>query len=220
MIYKQIFPNDELQKYIRSFWIMEGSVLDHSPKTFKIIADGCPGLIFQENPNSFSDNGKKILPQLFLHGLTTNHFEKTVKGDFINISIHFKPTALKSIFGIDANELTNSYTDINLLNNSSLTEQLINTTLTEKRIEVLSLFLIENLRRNQKYKPEKIQHALDLLKQENPITSLQKIQRELHLSERSLERLFKQDIGISPKLFARISRFQILQLKVRILLRN
>lgn len=38
--------------------------------------------------------------------------------------------------------------------------------------------------------------------------SLDKIQSELNLSERSLERIFKADIGISPKLFFRINRFQ------------
>ena len=37
---------------------------------------------------------------------------------------------------------------------------------------------------------------------------LHKIQSELNLSERSLERIFKADIGISPKLFFRINRFQ------------
>jgi len=35
--------------------------------------------------------------------------------------------------------------------------------------------------------------------------SLPTIQNELSLSERSLERYFKQHIGISPKLFARIN---------------
>jgi AraC-like DNA-binding protein len=34
------------------------------------------------------------------------------------------------------------------------------------------------------------------------------LQRELQLSERTLERKFKQAVGISPKLFARIARFQ------------
>ena len=35
-----------------------------------------------------------------------------------------------------------------------------------------------------------------------------KIQSELNISERSLERIFKTNVGISPKLFFRICRFQ------------
>ncbi|HTJ51790.1 MAG TPA: AraC family transcriptional regulator [Cyclobacteriaceae bacterium] len=209
MKYQQILPTEQLRKYIRGFWTMEGSVSEVSPKTFKIIADGCPGLIFQENVNSFSDSNKKLLPKLFLHGLTTNHSEKTVKGNFRNISIHFKPTALKSIFGIDAHELTDNYTDLNSLCNINLTEQLANATSTGKRIEILTLFLIESLERNQEQKIEKTHYALDLLQKENSPTSLQKIQQALNISERSLERMFKENIGVSPKLFARIARFQM-----------
>jgi len=209
MKYQQILPSEQLQKYIRSFWIMEGSVSEVSTKTFKIIADGCPGLIFQENVNSCLDNNSNLLPQLFLHGLTTNHSEKTVKGNFRNISIHFKPTALKSFFGIDANELTDTYTDLNLACVSNVSEKLVNTTSTERRIEILTSFLIDNLKQNLKLKIEKTHYALDLLYKENSIPALQRIQSELNISERSLERMFKQNIGISPKLFARIVRFQM-----------
>jgi AraC-like DNA-binding protein len=38
--------------------------------------------------------------------------------------------------------------------------------------------------------------------------TVKELQSELNLSERSLERRFKQHIGISPKLFTRICRFQ------------
>lgn len=38
--------------------------------------------------------------------------------------------------------------------------------------------------------------------------SLRQIQKDLNLSERSLERLFQKYIGVSPKLYSRICRFQ------------
>lgn len=208
MEYQQIPPAEKLQKYIRGFWILEGHSSEVSPKTFKIIADGCPGMIFQENAYSFSDSNNHFMPHLLLHGLTTNHSEKKVKGNFRNISIHFKPSALKSVFGIDANELTNNYVDFNLLYGSSLTTQLLSVASTEKRVELLSSFLTESLNRNRQRENQKIHHALDLLLQQKAGTSLQKIQSELNISERTLERIFKQHVGISPKLFARIARFQ------------
>ena len=57
----------------------------------------------------------------------------------------------------------------------------------------------------RKIENENINFATTLL--QNGL-SLQKIQQELNISERTLERFFKQHIGISPKLYARISRFQ------------
>jgi len=38
---------------------------------------------------------------------------------------------------------------------------------------------------------------------------LKDLQQKLRMTERSLERRFKQAIGISPKLFGRICRFQV-----------
>jgi AraC-like DNA-binding protein len=208
MKYQKILPTRQLQKYVRDFWVMEGHVSEQLPKTFKIIADGCPGMIFQENVTSFYGNYGKQLPQLFIHGLTTNHSEKIVKGNFHNISIHFKPTALRSIFGIDANGLTNQYIDINLLLNTDLKERVLNTRSVKERIEMLSSFLLKNITKNQRLENKKIHLALDLLEQGKQVISLREIQSKLIITERSLERMFRQNVGTSPKLFSRIIRFQ------------
>jgi AraC-like DNA-binding protein len=47
-----------------------------------------------------------------------------------------------------------------------------------------------------------------LIHQSDGNISLKNIQKDLQLSERSFERRFKQCVGVSPKLFSRICRFQ------------
>lgn len=204
MNYQQIYPIEPLQKHVRYFWTLEDDSIDFSYKTFKIMSDGLPGLIFQENPTAFFDENDRPLPQAFIYGQTTRYTEHKAMKSFRNIGVYFQPTALKSIFGIDANELTNQHIDINELIKTNITDQLLNTNTAEQRIKLLSSYLIQQAEQ-RKAENEKVNFATSQLQIG---VSLPTIQKELNLSERSLERYFKQHIGISPKLYARINRFQ------------
>jgi AraC-like DNA-binding protein len=168
------------------------------------MSDGLPGMIFQESKKSFLNKGDQELPQLFLYGQTTRYTENKAVKKFRNIGIYFQPNALKSIFGIDADELTNQHIDIKDLIKTNITDQLIDITTAEQRIELLSSFLIQQAER-QKTENQKVNFATAQLQKG---VNLQAICKELNLSERSLERYFKQHIGVSPKLYARINRFQ------------
>ncbi len=205
MFYQKIYPTELLQRYVRYFWVLEGNGLDFSQKTtFKIMSDGLPGLIFQTNKKAFRDRDNKELPQLFLYGQTTRYTEQIAINSFQNIGIYFQPNALKSIFGIDANELTNLHIDIDDILKTNITEQISNTTSTNEKIELLTAFLLQQVKRIN-ISSEQLNFAISQLEKG---MSLQGIQNELKISERSLERYFKQHIGISPKLYSRINRFQ------------
>lgn len=204
MNYQQILPVEPLRKYIRYFWTLEDDNADFLQKTFKIMPDGLPGLIFQENPKVFSDKDNQPLPQLFLYGQTTRHKEHKATGSFRNIGVYFQPAALKSVFRIDANELTDQHIDISDLTKTTIAEQLVNTRTLEQRIDLLSAFFQEQAD-HQKSENERVNLAIVQLQQGR---HLKKIQTGLNISERSFERHFKQQVGISPKLYARINRFQ------------
>ena len=209
MKYEQITPAEHLRKHIRSVSIMEGKVSDSEPTAFHTIADGCPGILFLENPDTFSENNNTSSPHLTLHKSASKYAKINMKhGDLNLISIQLQPAAVKSIFDIDANDLTESHFNLELITDQRLTAQLLHAPSNTVRVDMLVAFLIEKLRKNEEQKTDKILYAIDLLQADNPVISLQKIQNQLNLSERSLERLFHQYIGISPKVFARIVRFQ------------
>jgi len=204
----KILPAAPLRPYIRYFGMLASDDADVATKTFKIIADGCPGLIFQEDPSVFLDRHKHELPQLFLHGLTTRHSEKTTRGSYRNIGVYFQPNALKTVFGIDAHELTNGYADLDAIVRSDLVTQLLDENETGARIKILSDFIRQQVAANKRYENAKATHAIEKIKTTCTETTLSEIQAALKVSERSLERVFKDHVGISPKLFLRINRFQ------------
>ncbi len=168
------------------------------------MCNGLPGLVFQQNPEVFTGFEGERLPQLFVFGQAKKFGQLQVGGNFRNIGVCFQPTALKPVFGLDANELTDQNICINNLTKTSLTEQLLDCGLVHQRISRLSAFLQGNVLRYQG-PDKKAEYAAGALRQGK---RLSQVLHELNLSERSLERIFLSYIGIPPILFARICRFQ------------
>jgi AraC-like DNA-binding protein len=198
-----ILPIESLRKHIRYFCLLEHTGADFIEK-YKIMPNGAPGLIFQENPTAFRDQNNQTLPQLFLFGQAIQYSQLNVKGRFRNIAVVFQPTALKSIFGISANELTNQHIDINCFISTSLGDQLLNSKTLAQKISTLEEFFLKQATAG-KAENEKIKFAYTQLQKGE---KLKQVQADLKIAERTLERLFKEHIGISPKLYSRICRFQ------------
>lgn len=200
---KVIQPIPPLREYIRFFWVLENNSINFVDK-FKIIPEGVPGLIFQENPTAFCNKDKQMLPQYFLFGQATQYAELSAKGRFRNIGVSFQPAALKSVFGIEAIELTQQHIDFNDLIKTTLGSQLLNIPTLTQQIAVLEQFFLQQTA-DCKERNNKVQFAINQIQKSK---ELKKVQTDLKISERSLERLFKKHIGISPKLYSRICRFQ------------
>jgi len=211
MKYEKLQPPDYLKGYVRYFWTLESKCIDHSPKTFRIVADGCPGLMFQQSKKDRFYQNNKQLPELFLYGQATKHSEIYSTGNIRAIGVCLYPNALKSVFGFDANELTDSCTDLNVISEQQgfyLSERLSNDFSVTSQIETISSYLFFQLEKNNSQTDDIVRYALSQITKAKGSISLKELQKDLRLSERSFERRFKQCVGIPPKLFSRICRFQ------------
>lgn len=204
MYYQEFFPIKALQEYVSSFWILEDFEDNSSLKFFKIIPDGVPALIFQDYANYFISKKGQTSHQLYLYGQHSKYTEYSIRGKFRTIGAYLHPTALKTIFNIDAFELSNQNIPLEDVVPENILEQLINTNSLNRKIEIISTFFlhqiqkVKNNRSNALFASELIQNG----------KTLKEVQFEMKLSERSLERLIKQYVGLSPKMFSRIMRFQ------------
>jgi len=204
-------PPEILKPFIKYFWAMDNP-MDSIANTLTAFPDGCPGMImFQSENGGLCDNRNKKLPPIYLYGQTVAPSNLSYSGKFSVLGICFEPYAIKSIFGIDANEFTNSGIDFNLIQDkkhSTLSEQLVETDGLEGKIKMLSNYLLYQHQSNERQTDELTKYAITQIIQSKGNLSLKELHRKLQLSERSLERKFNQAIGISPKLFSRICRFQ------------
>ena len=101
-------------------------------------------------------------------------------------------------------QLTDQNASLDQLAKTSLGEQLLNAYSAKQQISALFTFLLGQAKTHHD-ENKKVTHATTALQQGK---GLAEILHDLHLSERSLERLFLTHIGITPILYARICRFQ------------
>lgn len=199
---QQIAPLRHLVKDISYFG---GYNFDNKPKSFKFFADGLVGLIFHESDSHLLFNKEKAA-QLFLYGQTVKPLEIVYTTSFSLMIFFFQPYAIKYLFGIDAHELTDTCIDFELLNKNLQTE-VINATTVEERIKLITDYLIKTENSLKKPVDHRISYATDKILNERGTISLPDLRKEIHITERTLERKFLQYVGVTPSTFSKISRF-------------
>ncbi|NQX42408.1 AraC-type DNA-binding protein [Pedobacter steynii] len=207
MRYEQIPAPAYLSNYVRYIWTLEIGVMNHQ---FRVIADGSPGLIFQNGAAGLFEQNNKEMPNVLLYGQATTHAEISI-GKSRMIGICFFPNALKSVFGLNANELTDTCIDLDLFATEQgyyLREQLLNMGNVSEQINMLCAYIFAQIRKNDHKIDAQTDYVLSMMIRSKGTISLKALQKDLKVSERSLERKFKQHVGISPKMFSRICGFQ------------
>jgi AraC-like DNA-binding protein len=208
MHFQQFAPPEPLRKYVKYFWTLECP--EPGPKPLRTIADGCPGLVFQQTVGGIHDQTGKPWPALLLHGQATKATEARVGGSFRMAGASLHPSAVPAVCDLRADELTNSCLDMALLPmpDRSLAEQLQHSQAPVLQVKLLSDFLLAATTRPAHSPDPGVQHALERLLTTQGRVSLRQLQQETQLSERSLQRKFQHLVGVPPKLFARICQFQ------------
>jgi AraC-like DNA-binding protein len=189
--------------------VQDTTVAAPSHKTFRTIADGTPGLIFYRSQDGeLLKQFDKQLPPVFLYGQGTAYSEIAAPGRLDLMGIYFQPQALRVIFGMDSNEITNDCLDVDTLSTSPLSERLLDAACPARQAQMLTDFLLGLLKRNGAKEDDATKLAVSKIVEKKGNVGIRELCRSLYLSERSLERKFLQNIGIAPKVFLRIQRFQ------------
>ena len=208
-----------LRPYVKSVLSFRKSVPENLGNDMPFFADGCPGIMYIDSEADIMLNNKKI-SSLFLYGQTVKPIHITTYGEVSTFIFILYPHIIRSVFGIHANEITDSCIDFELLpfvNTKYTREQLSATVSIQERLEIMTIFLL-NLAGQQPISTDnRFSYATSRLLQSNGEIPLKKLQNDMQISERTFERKFKEYIGISPRLYARICRFRsaMVQLQAR-----
>lgn len=211
MEFQKILPPAHLRDYVRYFWTLESDASETMPKTFKTFADGSPGIIYQQSDKGAFFQEDKKLPPVFLYGQTTRHANIHSPAAFRTIGVYFSPHALQSVFGLNASQLTDTCLDLGELAREQgvpLTEQLIDSRSIHTQLDIMTAFISRQINKYNRQDGSFLPFALSRIIESRGNIQLKTLQDELGMNERSFERKFQQGVGMSPKLFARICRFQ------------
>jgi AraC-like DNA-binding protein len=132
----------------------------------------------------------------------------SVFGRFDNFTIHFQPSGFNRLFGIPMTELTDAAYDAHAVIGPELSmfeHELDDTPGFAERIHVIEQHLIRLLGCHGR--PDPVAIAANNLFASDGIRSISAMATDSGLSLRQLERRFLAQVGVPPKLYARITRF-------------
>jgi len=213
MDYRIILPPENLKHFVRYFWVLESNNSAGTPETFSPLPDGSPGIMFQppDKGTFYLEEGNKQLPGIMLYGQAIQPAKMVLTGKLNTVGICLQPHALQSVFGINAHELTGKCVDLGLVQHKKekhLQEKLLYATSIEEQINLFSASLINSVNQMGDQKDALTSFVTSEILKGKGDVSFNALLKQLQLSERTLERRFKQSIGVSAKLFSRICRYQ------------
>ncbi|HEY1493564.1 MAG TPA: helix-turn-helix domain-containing protein [Candidatus Solibacter sp.] len=192
MRYQEFAPGEEASEFIECYWVLEGA---EPGSVQRVVPDGRPELILNLGTpfEALRDGEWQSQPRCFLVGqITAPLLLRATAGSHI-AGVRLRPAGAAQLLGIPAQELTGRTVPLDELGLKQLAE-------------IRDAGGIERvlLRRRRREDPM-VDEAVWLLSGSLDVAT---VASRLGMSSRQLERRFKERVGISPKLFARIRRFQ------------
>ena len=207
-----IEPIKILSKYIKNYFIVEtDNSIDYLPKE-RVYPCGYATMVFHYgSPSKFQkkNSSKYIEPNLVICGQQTNYYDLSLSGKTGMILIVFRPHGVKSFFNFPITELLNENLSLqDLINNETneLEDKLFNSPNNRQRITHLENFLIKRLIHNNEF--ERVEHAIKIIENSKGQIMAQDIAHEICLGIKQFERTFSKYVGVNPKKYASIVRFQ------------
>ncbi|TCD28780.1 AraC family transcriptional regulator [Pedobacter psychrodurus] len=204
-------PAPILTPYVKCYRIIDFEFSHNNPippKAYTPRPEHC--LQFFPSPTKIEYPTRKdfIKPKnALLFGQHTVVNMRTVYKKFLSLQIVFKPGALYSLLGIPAVELTNTSIDAELVLGKEIEEindQLFNACTHNEMLSIADRYIIQKLE-GIKNRPNRI----DLVA-EKMLTFDQPLDYYVangFLSQRQFNRRFLDSVGISPKAFLKVARF-------------
>lgn len=148
---------------------------------------------------------------------TSKKYLIRIQGQFISFTVKFNATGMYQLLGIPMDQFRNKAvpaSNISVLPFENITRQLLYAPDIETCINIVEPFLLQLVSRHIPLSGVTDQ-AVELLRQQKGNSSILQLATNCNLSLRQLERNFIREIGVSPKIYARMLRFQhLLQNKI------
>jgi len=203
--------NNELQPFVNCIMVGESnSVKSHT--NIPLYADGYPGLMFQQ-----SDYGFYLLPQkkklseFFLYGQTLAPVSLDVDGPYKFIVFQLYPFASKYLLGIDPRVLNDECYDLLQIEHIDIhayRRQLICSERIAEQVNIISALMLQLIQSNKVTDNDKIQQAIAIILKHKGQIKVYELLEQLYITERTFERNFMSQVGLTPKQFAKIIQFQ------------
>lgn len=215
MVLSEFQPSPRLTEYVRVYRIVQ-FMFDHPEKIpFKPYPpkpEHCLSFYPRDTEKvQYADSGKwHTNLKSVLFGQQQEVTNRYVGKDFLVFQVVFRPGALYRLTGIPSHEITNQYLDAETIfpaNIKEVNEQLFHAPDFKTMIQVVEKFLTQAEAKQQKeaHRLDQVSNQVLTTKENVSVDWMAKVS---YLSNRQLERKFLDRMGVTPKYFSRLVRFE------------
>ena len=211
MNFKTIVPGDSISLFVKDILLFENQ--DQSKETIlPFFADGYPGIMFQETSGLFVMPHNKQMPDLFLYGQTIRPIQLKIEGAYNLIVFQLYPFVLDSFFAVNPKDLNDDCYDLAHIKDFDVKRtisQLKKAVDFNSRINIITSLLYSIFQAKREKIDYKIQQAIQLIVNNRAQQTIKEVREKLNITERTFERRFMAQVGVTPKQFSKIIQFQL-----------
>src|SRR5215470_2559402 len=215
MLFLTHIPKPPLNAFVELFWFYDGFP-PRAHKEERLMPDGYVEMVINLRENeSRTYDPKNVercqrLPGALIAGPHSGFFViDTAEQDSV-MGIHFKPGGAFPFFTEPASELHNQHVALEDLWGGEaqlLRERVLEAPTPQAKFQALETCLIE-----QAFKPlqrhRAVGYALGLFRNIHTAPAMARVSDQIGISSRRFIELFSNEVGMTPKLFCRVRRFQ------------
>jgi len=213
MEYQLFWPSRSLRPIVQFYGILRGTQDRIRPYADLVPPYLGKGLIFslQERPNAHIRNHflDQSVPMGYFMPQCTHSFQLQIQNSAQLLAVIFRPGIFRKLFPIPAHEVLDdqmvTFAEAQIPALCILQEQLCQPGTLGSKIQLVE-YLLKSQLYSAKVQPGMTDQVLHLIGQRR-VNSLQEMSRHLQVSTRHLRQQFTDDMGIPPKKFLRIRRF-------------
>jgi AraC-like DNA-binding protein len=207
-------PGPPLDAFVDIFWLQEGD--DPGTGRERVLPSGQMQLIINlyadrlSNFTGENDECRELFPGALLSGAWSGYVTIDAAELVSVIGVSFKAGGAFPFLGVKAGELRDIDAPLEALWGSAareLRDRLVEAPTPTRKFELLEEYLLENVDRPLEKHPA-VGYALGAFRRVPHARTIAEVTDEVGLSARRFIEVFEEYVGLTPKLFCRVHRFQ------------
>jgi len=205
--FKLMTPSPLLRPYIQSYWVIRRDNPLATEREEFLHPNGGMGLVFNLG-DVFDYEGQRINAPYFMDGANTVSRTLHFYGKIDAIGIRFHVGGAYPFFAMPLHELMDNVLILNDIDRRDICyihEAIYEAPALHDKIAIIESWLIGRMTHSDRVTQD-VMHSLQLIQNDSGRVNIKAIADTIYLSQRQLERLFKIQVGITPKRYARLLR--------------
>jgi AraC-like DNA-binding protein len=212
LTYSTFSPSARLAPYVKTYWFLEGVLPVDALQPERIFPNGCMELIIHYGDafKKLTGNSIEQQPAAFVYGQLQEYIE-LIPGVVSGVmGVQFFPNGLAHFTRLPVLALKQQAVELlHIFKHKSacLAEAIATAKTNMDKVGIMEQFLLDNLV-HKKNHPGQMQAMIQDIYDAKGCIPVRYLMQKYHMSERQIERLFATEVGLSPKNFSSIIRFQ------------